>query len=108
MQMGSCTQVIFNMNKETAWPKFQEALASAGCKEEDILFVWDKIKLKAQDLGEVLLPSRTTPEKSFLGISGALGLVASPRPKSNSEDVVVVWQWHERFVPGQVSVRIFR
>jgi hypothetical protein len=81
-------------------------LVSAGCKEEDVRSVWDKIK--AHDQGEVLLSSRTTPAKSFLGISGALELVALPRPKSNPEDVVVVWQFHEIFVPGQVTVRISR
>lgn len=95
-----------SINEDNAWPKFQKALAGSGCKEEDILFVWNKIK--AVDRGEVLLPSRTTPERSFSGVSNVIALGASPRPKPNPDDVVVVWQFNEVFVPGMVSVRIFQ
>jgi hypothetical protein len=104
--MDSCATIVLNMKKPTAWPRFQKALAGRGCKEEDILFVWDKIKVEHQ--GEVLLPSRTTPERSFLSVWDVLGLMAAPRPKSNPEDVVVVWQFKEVFVQGMVSVRFFR
>ena len=103
--MTSYSQVAIDVNKETAWPKFHAALVRVGCKEDDITFIWNKVR--TEDQGEIDVATRMPPSRSFMGIHNALSLTAFCGQELKSGDIVVAWRHTGLIAPGMVSARIF-
>jgi hypothetical protein len=103
--MTSCSRVAFDVNKETGWPKFHTALARVGCKEDDIKFIWSKVK--SEEHGEIDVSTRMPPSQSVMDIHDALSLFASRGQGLKSGDIVVAWEHTGLMKPGMVSARIF-
>ena len=43
MEPMGISEVTFNIEKETAWPKYQNAMAKCGLSEDDLQFIWKAI-----------------------------------------------------------------
>jgi hypothetical protein len=99
------TKLIFNVGSESAWPRFHDKLASRGCAEDDIQFVWNEIA--AHKKGEREVRSRTTPDPPFRRYIGSLNPNDYPKARLKPGDIVVGWQYNEIFVPGLVSMTIY-
>jgi hypothetical protein len=98
--------VIFNIEKETAWPKYHRAMAECGLSDEALQFVWKEIA--ASKAGRLDVHTRMHPDFALPSSALDINFRKSQDGKPKAGDIVVGWQYNETFSPGMVSMKIYQ